>query len=397
MIRKGYVGFAAVAFCASAVASPDYRAVTLGEGVSVTPSLDVEQYYDDNIFATDGNEEDSFVLALRPGLKFEGRSGLSTLSASFAGDIGWFWDSDDDNYADSVSRLDYKVQGARAGLEVFATRESLHDARGSGVSNGFGNLTTVAFDEPAEYDLNMAGGKLTIGSDETAFRVAGGYSSFNKEYQNFRALTRDRDRETSEATLKVDFRVAPKTRMFVEGAWADIEYDIAPVSGALDSEESRYYVGLEWSATAATSGRVKIGTVDKDFNAASRSDLDETSWEAGVTWSPRSYTKFDFSTFRGPRETDNTGDAVDVGYYKVSWQHDWSSLTSSDVSYQYTSDDYQGATRDDDYSAFNAGFMHDWRRNITVGAGWRFSTRDSNVVATDFDRNVVYLTLNIGL
>jgi hypothetical protein len=398
MLRKGIAGAVSLAIAAVANAAPDYRAVSLGEGLSVTPSLDVEQSYDDNIFSTDGDEEDSLVLSVRPGARFVGTNGTASLALSVAGDAGWYFDSDDDNYTDYITRVDFGVKGSRAALELYGWNESEHDARGTGVSNGFGDLTTVAFDEPAEYELDMLGAKVSFGSEQTRFRVQGGVSRFTKEYQNFRALTRDRDRETYESNASVDFAVAPKTRMFVEGAWSEIQYDLVPASGnSLDSDESRYYVGVEWRATAATTGRAKIGQVDKEFDSTARRDLDDTSWEAGIAWSPRSYTKFDFSTFRGPRETDNTGDAVDVGYYKVTWSHAWSGMTTTDVSYQYTSEEYEGATRDDDFSAFSAGVMHDWRRNVTVGAGWRFSTRDSNQVATDFDRNVVYVLLNVGL
>ncbi len=56
----------------------------------------------------------------------------------------------------------------------------------------------------------------------------------------------------------------PKTSLLLEARHTELDYKYT--ASQLDSEELRYYIGATWDATAATSGTIKVGPVEKKFD-----------------------------------------------------------------------------------------------------------------------------------
>ncbi len=398
IVRMSALGALMAGSAGLAWAEPDYTAVELAEGFLVTPSLMVEERYDDNIFQTENDEEDSLISIFTPGILAEVVGERSRIGLSYAGEFGVYHQSSDDNYDDHLLRADYDFESTRAYANINGFYEREHDNRGEGPSNGFGGLTTLVFDEPTEYDSLGFGATGGFKLDGERFRVEVGYDRYDKEYDNLRTITRDRDRENESFRFGVYRKVMARTEILLEGKRTDIDYDNVPASGIrLSSTENRILAGVAWQATAKTRGAVKIGSVEKDFDDGQRNDRSNVSWEVDVTWEPRTYSRVNFSTFRGPRETDGQGDAIDVSRVGVRWDHQFSDRTRARVGLAYVEEDYEGASRDDDMWRFNIGMEHDIRRWLSADVGYRFSTRDSSQTAADFDRNVVFLSIRAGL
>ena len=86
----------------------------------------------------------------------------------------------------------------------------------------------------------------------------------------------------------------------------DIDYLLSnPNSG----REIRYYAGVTWEATAATTGTVKLGRLERKFDGG-QPKFTGPSWEAAVFWSPRTYSKFDLYTARFTTEASGLGDFI---------------------------------------------------------------------------------------
>lgn len=395
------VGCGLACLSAFAVAEPEYAGARLGDGVTLTPALTVEQRFDDNIFSTETDEVDTPVTVLMPGatlsVEFDANS---RLDFTYAGDIGTYWDSDDDNYDDHYLEAAGSAQVAdRVGISGYVAYEVEHDDRGTGPSNGLADLTTTTFSEPTTYDRVLGGAQLNLGR-EGASRVRGelAIDLDSREYNNFRALTaeRDRDRQMYRATGFLE--IAPNTDLLVEGRYNNIEYDfVSAGSTTLDSEETSFLVGVTWRATARTTGTVKLGYIDKSFADAGRTDFDDPTWSIDVTYAPRTYSQITFSSGSAPRETDGQGDAITNTYYSANWTHDWSEVIHSRVGLNYTTEEFEGATREDDVTNIDLGVDYDLRRYLTIGVGYRFSQRNSNQANTDFDRNMLFVSASLGL
>lgn len=379
-------------------AAPQYASIEIGEGMFLTPALDVELRYDDNIFQTERNEKSSMVTTVSPALELEARQEHGRVALSYGGAYGFYSNSSDDNFDNHTVRLDLGLRGARTDFDAYGAFNKVYEPRGTGVTDGLGDFFLDAFDEPVEYDEWQWGAAVHFGTRGTRSRLRLAYDGFEREYQNFRAFTVARDRTQHRYTATLGYALTGKTSAVLNVGRTDIDYDFTPTTQAsLDSTEYRVTAGLEWEATAKTTGRVGLGWKWKDFDDAARGDQDSLTWELGVTWSPRTYSVFDFYTRNEFIETDNVGSAKDVSIVGVDWVHAWSDRLRTNTGLRYSRENYKNFVREDDFYRFSFSFDYDFQRWLTAAVGVRISSRDSNVASADYDRNVVFLRAQVGL
>ena len=219
------------------------------------------------------------------------------------------------------------------------------------------------------------------------------------KYQNFDEYTQYRSYDQYDYDGTFFWKVAPRTDLLVEMRYADVEYDktIPGPLGSLDSEEYNYFVGAAWEATAKTSGSVRVGAFDRQYDSSGRDDDDGFSWEVDVNYMVRTYSRLNLESRRYSEETNGLGDAVDSNITTLSWMHDWSSRSSTELSLGGGQQDYTGTIRTDDVYDVNASYTFALRRWVDLGAGYRLEDRDSDLSNFDYTRNEVYLDFKLSL
>src|SRR5262249_336030 len=152
-------------------------------------------------------------------------------------------------------------------------------------------------------------------------------------YTNNRATTAAADRTQPEFGGAFYWRVAPKTYALAEVRNTEIHYDLPNIG---TGEERRYYAGISWEATAKTVGTLKVGQLRRKFDNGSP-EKTTASWEGLVTWTPLTYSVFDFYTSRQTSEATGLPPTrfilSSVG--GVTWTHYWSSYLNSGVGLRY--------------------------------------------------------------
>jgi len=192
------------------------------------------------------------------------------------------------------------------------------------------------------------------------------------------------------------YRIMPKTSMVFEARYKEIDYVNDPAV-AKDSDEQAYQAGVTWFTTAKTTGVAKIGKTYKDFDASARDDDDFTSWELGVKWSLRSYSVVNITSKSYPSETNGTGNFVINKLLDLSWGHAWSDRLSSTLQTSFRNEDYVDSPRDDDLTLYSAGMDYQFRRTISFGVNYSYSTRDSNINSQDYTDNIVLFSVKFGM
>jgi hypothetical protein len=217
-------------------------------------------------------------------------------------------------------------------------------------------------------------------------------SEADRRYLNNRATTASSDREAREVGAALYVRAAPKTYVLAEVRGTDISYRLPSAAGG---DERRYYGGISWEATAATTGTLKVGRLERNFDVGG--DESASSWEGIISWSPRTYSKFDFFTSRQTNESTGIGRYILSSVGGVSWNHAWSSVVSTGVDVRYQKDDYRGFDRKDELRsvALRAGYK--FRRWLTLGAEYTHTNRDSNAPAFEYDKNLYLLTATASM
>jgi hypothetical protein len=268
----------------------------------------------------------------------------------------------------------------RVGLDYIRS----HDPRGS--------TDRPIAGRPDVYRMVTPSAVYAFGAPGAAGRVELYASEADKRYLNNRATTDSSDRESRELGGAFYWRVAPKTYVLAEVRETEISYRLP---SAASGDERRYYGGVSWEATAATTGTLKAGRLARKFDVGDEDS--STSWEGIISWSPRTYSKFDFYTSRQTTESTGLGRYILSSIGGVSWNHAWSSFLSTGIELRYQKDDYRGFDRKDEITtaALRAGYK--FRRWLTLGAEYTYTNRDSSSPVFEYDKNLYLLTATASM
>ena len=271
------------------IAAPQPQAFDFAGG-KLIPMMGVAFRQDSNIFRQSANEESDTITEFKPVVQLLGEKDANRYALTYTGDYAKYWDSSRDDYADHTISADVLLSPNNYySVDFGASLGKLHENRGEGSSEG---INAIQRPEPDEYDLNNINVVFDFGRDSARMGVELEAARSDIEYTNNRSETQFRDRDETNFGGRVYVRTSGKTRVFVGAARKDFEYDVNPLfGGTLDSEQQRWYVGARWEVTGKTSGEVRIGSVDKDFDEVTRTDSDLGFWNAAVTWSPRTYSQ----------------------------------------------------------------------------------------------------------
>lgn len=360
--------------------------------LDVTPAVGVAGGYRDNIFAAENVRKGSVFYEVSPEVAVNVEREKSKYALLYRADIGSFTSSSQDDYLDHIveSRASF-VLSEKLDTGLYANYSRSHDERGS-TFTGLGFSGNVP-DKYREFDLGM-----TVGyGNNNRVEVWGEY--INKRYYNNRykvfsptqvlpqTVTRDLDK--AGAGIGFSWQIMPKTAVVIEVRYTRFDYKFLSASVNLDSNEQRYFTGINWDATAKTSGRFRVGYLVKRFTDKRNSDFSGLGTELGVTWSPKTYSIFDLSVAYEPDETDGTGSFIRSAGGALAWNHEWSSRFSHQASLGYSNQRFTGlgtSRRDNVYRA-GAGVAYELFNWLNLGLSYGYQYRKSNVANASYHGN----------
>ncbi|MDO6524318.1 outer membrane beta-barrel protein [Motilimonas sp. 1_MG-2023] len=362
-------------------------------GIEVLPFVNVELKHDDNVANVGRNEKSSWANVIDPGVMVKMNPGNNEYILLYRLSQGNYFSSHNDDYTDHLLRLSGNWEfneRNRAGL--LYNFNATHEERGTGISDGAGN----ALDEVIRYKTNYANAHYGFGGMDATGRLQFNLGYFDKSYSNFRGITQFRDFDEMRYGGAFYYRVAPKTSLIFELLKNDKRYDAVDTTGiSRDSDDHFAYIGTTWDTTATITGVAKVGYQNKDFKTSNRESFDGFSWDVGLTWQAKEYSKFDFATRYKAKDPDQFGDYIEELYYLAAWQHYWLERLSSNVSWSFIQDDYSGSARKDDTDEYQISLNYDLRRWLQIGLGYRVTQKDSTAANIGYDKNVFSISVNM--
>jgi hypothetical protein len=392
--KKLLIGAIAAAACGLAQAQVrtqyEYPADSVERGVRqlgdtpfyMTPFAGLAIGYDDNVLLTPSNEKTSNYWIFSPGINLDARGPRSVFQLKYQAQIARYSDSPDDNYIDQTGRVsfDYGLD-TRNFVQLGVDYIHGHDPRGS--------TDRPVQSEPDVYQLVVPRATYAYGAPGARGRVELFASATDRRYLNNRSTTAASDHFIPEVGGTFYARVQPKTYVLTEVRYRDIDYKLSGNPG--EGHELSYFVGATWEASAATSGTVKVGQLRRKTELGGAEDTD-SSWEAAITWRPRTYSRFQLATLRQTTESTGVGQFIVATSVLLDWTHSWNSNFTTGVDLRYRQDKYQGVDRTDDSKGFGLRAGYKFRRWLTLGAEWTRWKRDSNQPSVEYDKNVYLLT-----
>jgi hypothetical protein len=315
-------------------------------------------------------------------LEAQGRQG--TYALTYSADNQSYASSHNDDHTDH--HLD-----ADADFE-FNSRNQLK------LNAGYDKVENLATDtqstEPDKFTTSNVGGVYTYGAETARAQIDLGANYQELRYQNTDRLNADKERDTTALSTTGYYRISPMTRVLLEARHTDYDY---LTNTDLNSNNVGLLGGVTWDATAKTTGTIKVGAEKKRFDNSRYDDANGSMWEAGVSWSPRTYSTFNLKTRRGFDEGDDGAEVIKSQSTTISWDHEWLDRLSSEVSYNYTDNQYQGIDRDDKIDTFGLGLTYEMRRWLDVGIGYKYAEDDSSAVGESYERNIYAVSFTASL
>jgi len=384
-----------------AAAPPTGPAVVNAGPVAITPTVGTEMKYRDNIYLQENHGVDSWIYLLRPHLNAALQDRENLYQLDYRGEAARYQENshnDRNNYFDSTfSGRGHMEFTDRWMAELAASWAALHEDRGTGLSEGAGQLLP----DPIEYDQWNVEGSLQYGAmGNSRLLLHTGY--MDMEYQNFRELTRSRDREEATAAATFFYPLAPKTDALLEYAYKDIEYPNPFPSGAipaLDSTENSLWGGVEWEITPNMTSTARLGYVDKNFDDSARRDWDGIGWSVSLAMRPREQDTVLIQTSREPQETSRQGNFIKRSEALARWTHDWTDRVYSRVGVTYGRDEYEQSVDNRDDDIYNVAFKvgYEFRRWANLYAGYTYDKKDSSQDGLSYEDNIFMVGVEFSL
>ena len=382
---------------AMAAAVPDGPAVIEAGPFLITPSAGVETKHRDDIYLQQNNQTDSWIYLAQPALNILAQDRNNTYQLNYQGEAAWYQVSrhnDDNDYFDNtVSGEAHMEFSDRWIAEGFISWASLHEDRGTGLSEG---LIGEVLPKPIEYDQADVGGSLQYGSDAEVGWVLLNVGYMERRYSNFKELTRPRDRDETTVDITFFHPIAPNTDVLAEYGFKRIHYpnpfdDLAQ----LDSDENSVSAGLQWEITPNLTSTAKLSYIDKEFKESGREDWDGLGWTLELWMQPREQDTILVTSTRHPEETTLQGNFIKRDIFTTTWTHQWSDRVYSELSGLLGQDNYAQSfdNREDDILNVSLKVGYEFRRWMNVYTGYAYDRKNSNVEDLSY-RDYVF---NVGV
>ena len=202
------------------------------------------------------------------------------------------------------------------------------------------------------------------------------YTNFQQEYDE-RALRRA-NRSEHKFTIRIPYELTPKIKIFPEYSYGFIEYDSqsAQSDPQSDSHSNEIYAGIEWQATAKSTGILKLGFVDQSYDNQEKSDIKTFVAEIGVRVYLTRRMELDINAGRGISQSEFTANSNayerSFGDFNIT-RRIWKDLSGS-FHGSYEKQVYHNSERKDDIYEVGLDARYDIKK--WAFADFKYSSRD---------------------
>lgn len=349
-------------------------------GASLFPGLSVVESSNSNLFRSDAYKISSLITVASPSVLLQAYKGADEYSLAYNADVGRYAQSSSDNYVDQdllgTAKLAFST---RASLQLSPELKAGHDERGS----TYGGISTTGLltATPNTYHKTGGAGTFTYGADGSRGRIELSEDYRDVQYRNSRNFTAGLDKTLNDLSGTFYYRVSPKVSTFVQISDTRIAYK--DTSTTLSGSERDYLLGATWEATAQTTGKFKIGQLQKNFDLASRTTFKGVSWEGDIRWNPREFVYVDWVTGRKSYESTGIGNFVLTTNNSLDFGYDLNAVTRLHLNLAKVTEEFVGTPRYDS--------------TPTYGLKAEYKLRKWLVAAAEYDKNVKTSTGYAGL
>lgn len=347
-------------------------------------------HHDNVLNNVDANADTSFTLS--PDAKYLGLIGKHKVLFSYKGKLA--------NYS-KESKLNYNEHSLAAGARLDHSYKINTEFKLSfdkkNEEPGSTNSSTINLTNFNKFETKSALARLYYGQASSTGQIVVEYKMSDREYTNNQQSFRDVDQVQLNATFF--YRIAPKTRLLFQASTADYNYNDQTFSNGLtlnqSSKQNFYLTGVEWEATAKSTGIFKIGYQDKDYNNIRFNDISGLSYNLDMIWKPNTYSRIKLGAVRQTTESAqlNVGGFINTSY-SIDVSHKITARTSLSARYILNNDNIVSSSkRTDKRNSISLSAKHSLRKWLNIGIKYKYQEKSSNIELFNYNSNTIELTL----
>lgn len=400
----------------------DPRVYQLEGGGAIAPHLTVEFGQDSNPFRSERGSEPSSFLRIEPEVTYIVQRRNNKLSFGYQGNYlqylrqycsdpvtaGFFSVnrpgdclSDASPEFDKASFQNHSVEvlgfleiNRRARANVSLGLELVNQPLGTGLSSVESVATSL--ERPDSFVRNSALLGFSYGAVQARGELRFNLNIVDRDFRENAGRNLDGlDERRVDPSAQILYRIGSRTQIFAGLGQGDIS------GGNSERTISKQFVGVEFGATAITSGTIRVSAVTEDFDDPNRNDISFGGFDIDLTWKPR---RFSTVTIGGGRGTERATISEAVGLttrLDVTWRHSWrdrfSTSLSVDVERNDTDDEIASNDANDRTTSIRLVGNYNIRRWLDIGAFAQTQSREGSSVngdSRDFSRRLIGLTAN---
>ncbi|KGJ94204.1 hypothetical protein ND16A_1410 [Thalassotalea sp. ND16A] len=374
-------------------------------GINVTPQISISQGYSDNLLHGEDRKEHTVYNVLAPKVTISQVKNLNFYQLDYGFSYKNNAASGSDNYTNhQLTTKAFFDLATRHRILFSADYLKDHEERGQGYSIGFAE---VLQQPTANETLNLES-LYTFGAKtaQANIDVVASYQQVRWQGLHLDDLnlpddsddidySANREYDQSSVGARLHYKTGAFTKVTFRANVTKVTYN-QPREGEypLDSKTIDGFVGFEWQGSALTTGYVRLGYENRNFDQQALSDESGLRWQVGVLWRPLTYSNFDFSSSKNVSESKGQGTYIKNTNYTATWHHQWLDRIATNLAYSLNQDEYGGSLREDDNYVFNAGIEYQMRRNLECVISLTSIDRSSNFEQLEYNENQLTFTLN---
>lgn len=381
--------------CTSISAADEYKPIRIG-GFFLSPKLQIEQRYSDNIHASTDDRDGDFATAVKPSIIIKKLYRDHEFSLSGGAETVRYYNHSEENMFNYQGEVAGRLTARRVLTLPFKLsyavdhKDRSHD-RGARTREPI-RLNAMRSEIGAEYDP----GRLMLG-------VYGGYNQIRYENEKMEGGTEvireDGDYNSLYFRVKALYRTRMNIMPFVsiqvnENNYLRRSYDGAGFNGLRrDNRVLRGLGGIEFKYHNILSGSAAFGREWRRYKERSIDDIQAFSAEGQIEWTPFRKTKLSLEFMRHSEEDDTVDDGIVETLAAVGadyeLKHDF--FLNGDIEWENTK--FQNTDRSDNVYGGSVGLSYMLNSKLDVGASYLRRQRDSTQSSARFDENVFMLRL----
>lgn len=378
---------------------PDYDPLGVRAGsFLIVPTLDVQEAYDSNVYATTNNTKSDWVTSVLPGVAITSDWNNNALNFTASGDIKRYSEQVSENNSDAGAFLNGRFDIERDVYFVGGlSYQLLHEDRTS--------PDTVANQKnPTEYQLASARFGYVHEPGRLGARLDGSVDWLS--YNNAETSTgttiieSDRNHAVYTVTPRVQYEIAPGYHAFIKVPFNDRQYESKRDSTGFDRNSKGYEVdaGTALDLGHALTGELYVGYLDQRYDDSRLKTVSGANFGGNILWNVTPLTSLRLAVLRTVEETTlSPASSYLQTVVSPSIEHELMPNLLLSGGFSYITQDFQGISRTDDIYETDAGVRYLINRNCSVGLNGTYRWRRSNAPLTDFDQDIVIAKLRIQI